>query len=68
MKPVAVRAHTSPTLVPLALDWADGRRHDFLGFAIERTAGMRQSLNGSHAPKRWLPNRVGFDGPPEAKG
>jgi hypothetical protein len=40
MKPVAVRAYSSPTLV----------------------------LNGSHAPKSWLPNRVGFDGPPEAKG
>jgi hypothetical protein len=62
MKRTAVRAYRSPTLVLLALDWAD--RDDFLGLAVERTPGMRPSLNEPQAPKSWLPNRVGFDGPP----
>src|SRR5215831_1090303 len=35
----AVRAYCSPTLVLLALDWADGNRDDLLGIAIERTPG-----------------------------
>jgi len=39
MKRTAVRAYCSMTLVLLALDWADGNRDDFLGFAIERTPG-----------------------------
>ena len=64
MKRTAVRAYCSPTLVLLALDWADGDRDDFLGLAVERTPGMRPSLNEPQAPKSWLPNRVGFDGPP----
>jgi len=40
----AVRAYCSPTLVLLALDWADEDR-DFLGFGMERTParGTRQS-------------------------
>ena len=63
MKRTAVHAYCSPTLVLLALDWADGDRDDFLGFAIERTPGMRPSLDEPQAPKNWLPNRVGFDGP-----
>ena len=64
MKRTAIRAYCSPTLVLLALDWADGDRDDFLGFAIERTPGMRPSLNQQQEPKSWLPNRVGFEGPP----
>jgi phosphatidylserine/phosphatidylglycerophosphate/cardiolipin synthase-like enzyme len=57
--PVVVRSYTSPTLVLLAYDWADGHdRPDFLGFAIERTPGLGTE------PSSWLPNRVGFDGPP----
>jgi hypothetical protein len=63
MKRTAVRAYCSPTLVLLALDWADGDRDDFLGFAVERAPGMRPSRNEPQAPKSWLPNRVGFDGP-----
>jgi hypothetical protein len=55
---VVVRAYTSPTLVLLAFDWPTGDgRADFLGFAIERTPGFNR------APKSWLPNRIGFDGP-----
>jgi hypothetical protein len=44
MKRTGVRAYCSPTLILLALDWADGDR-DFLGFAMERTpaCGTRQS-------------------------
>jgi hypothetical protein len=49
MKRTAVRAYCSPMLVLLALDWADGDRHDFLGFAVERTPGMRPSLNEPQA-------------------
>jgi phosphatidylserine/phosphatidylglycerophosphate/cardiolipin synthase-like enzyme len=56
---VVVRSYTSPTLVLLAYDWADGHdRVDFLGFAIERTPGFGTALSS------WLPNRIGFDGPP----
>jgi len=36
MKRTAVRPSCSPTLVLLALDWADEDR-DFLGFAMVRT-------------------------------
>ncbi len=55
---VVVKAYTSPTLVLLAFDWPAGDgRADFLGFAIDRTPGF-----GS-APRSWLPNRIGFDGP-----
>jgi hypothetical protein len=54
MKRTAVRAYCSPTLVLLALDWADGDRADFHGFAVERTPGMRP-LNEPQAPKSWQP-------------
>jgi phosphatidylserine/phosphatidylglycerophosphate/cardiolipin synthase-like enzyme len=55
---VSVRAITSPTLVLLAFDWPQGDgRANFLGFAIERSPGF------DGAPKSWLPNRIGFDGP-----
>jgi phosphatidylserine/phosphatidylglycerophosphate/cardiolipin synthase-like enzyme len=59
MTKVKVRPYLSPTMVLLAMDWADGRRRDdFLGFAIRRTPGFwRQHYS-------WLPNRIGFDGPP----
>jgi hypothetical protein len=53
MKRTAVRAYCSPTLVLLALDWADGDRDDFLGLAVERTPGMRPSLNEPQAPKSY---------------
>lgn len=65
MKRVKVRSYCSPTLVLLALDWADGARKDFLGFAISRTPGFRDR-NGVQ-PLSWLPNRVGFDGPPAGR-
>lgn len=55
---VYVRAYTSPTLVLLAYDWGDVP-DDFLGFAIERTPGADGNAS------MWLPNRIGFDGPPE---
>ena len=44
MKRTTVRAYCSPTLVLLALEWADEDR-DFLGFGMERTParGTRQS-------------------------
>jgi hypothetical protein len=38
---VTVRSYTSPTLVLLAMDWADGAKFkDFLGFAILRSPGF----------------------------
>jgi phosphatidylserine/phosphatidylglycerophosphate/cardiolipin synthase-like enzyme len=58
-KGVVCAAYTSPTLVLLAYDWPGGNaRHDFLGFAIRRTPGF------GGAASSWLPNRIGFDGPP----
>ena len=55
---VIVKAYTSPTLVLLAFDWPEGDgKSDFLGFAIERTPGFNK------APKSFLPNRIGFNGP-----
>jgi PLD-like domain len=55
---VKIEPYLSPTLVLLALDWADGAaREDFLGFAIKRSPGF-----GGQA-ESWLPNRIGFDGP-----
>jgi hypothetical protein len=37
----SARAYLSPTLVLLAMDWADGAKFDdFLGFAILRTPGF----------------------------
>jgi hypothetical protein len=59
MTKVLVRSYVSPTLVLLAMDWPDGsKRDDFLGFAIRRTPGFWQQRQS------WLPNRIGFDGPP----
>ena len=58
MPRVAVRAYTSPTLVLLAFDWAEGQAlDDFLGFAIRRMPGF------SAEDASWLPNRIGFSGP-----
>jgi phosphatidylserine/phosphatidylglycerophosphate/cardiolipin synthase-like enzyme len=59
MTAVVARAFASPTIVLLAFDWpAASRRKDFLGFAIRRSPGF------GGARESWLPNRVGFDGPP----
>ncbi len=59
MSKVIVRSYVSPTLVLLAMDWPDGvKRDDFLGFAIRRTPGFWKQQES------WLPNRIGFDGPP----
>lgn len=68
MPAIAIRPYLSPTLVLLALDWEEGAQHpDFLGFAIKRTPGFRISDTSSQrAASSWLPNRLGFDGPPEA--
>ena len=55
---VATRAYVSPSMVLLALDWADAeQRQDFLGFAIKRTPGFFK------APESWLPNRISFSEP-----
>jgi hypothetical protein len=35
-----------------------------LGFAIQRTPGFQNNITGSFADKSWLPNRLGFNGPP----
>ncbi|HYB36333.1 MAG TPA: hypothetical protein VEF72_11555 [Mycobacterium sp.] len=60
---VVARSYTSPTLVLLANDWADGHdRADFLEFAIERTPGF------DGASSNRLPNRIGFNGPPPDQG
>jgi len=60
-----VRPYLSPTLVLLALDWPEGEgRDDFLGFAIKRTPGFLDLQTNIRAPSSWLPNRVGFHGPP----
>jgi phosphatidylserine/phosphatidylglycerophosphate/cardiolipin synthase-like enzyme len=56
---VTVRSYTSPTLVLLAMDWADGAKYeDFLGFAILRSPGF--------APREkdgYLLNKIGFAPP-----
>ena len=58
MQRVRIKAYLSPSLVLLALNWADGaQRDDFLGFAIRRAPGFGDE------PESWLPNRIGFDGP-----
>jgi phosphatidylserine/phosphatidylglycerophosphate/cardiolipin synthase-like enzyme len=63
MEPVVAKAYLSPTLVLLALNWADAPTHpDFLGFAIRRTPGFRSPDGKSVTPSSWLPNRIGFDG------
>lgn len=47
------------------MDWPDGEtRHDFLGFAISRTPGFLNNKTKKFADKSWLPNRLGFNGPP----
>src|SRR5262249_48957774 len=67
MATIKARAYLSPTLVLLALDWPDGEsRNDFLGFAIQRTPGFRDESTQQVAPNSWLPNRIGFNGPPAA--
>jgi hypothetical protein len=54
---VFARSYLSPTLVLLAFDWpAATGRDDFLGFAIERTPGLRGQASS------WLPNRISFPG------
>jgi len=56
---VTLRAYTSPTLVLLAMDWADGAKYDdFLGFAILRSPGF-------HAGEKdgYLLNKIGFAPP-----
>jgi hypothetical protein len=61
------RAYLSPSLVLLALDWADGeQRQDFLGFAIRRTPGFLDFKTKQMAASSWLPNRLSFNGPPAA--
>lgn len=47
------------------MDWPDGEiRHDFLGFAICRTPGFLNNKTKKFADTSWLPNRLGFNGPP----
>ena len=47
------------------MDWPDGEaRQDFLGFAIRRTPGFQDNKTGTLADYSWLPNRIGFNGPP----
>lgn len=62
---VQIRPYLSPTLVLLALDWPEGAQDDaFVGFAIKRTPGFRDPATGTQAGCDWLPNRIGFRGPP----
>jgi len=66
MTPIKARAYLSPSLVLLAMDWPDGEaRNDFLGFAIKRLPGFQDLRTGVLEPFSWLPNRVGFNGPPQ---
>jgi phosphatidylserine/phosphatidylglycerophosphate/cardiolipin synthase-like enzyme len=54
-----VRSYTSPTLVLLAMDWADGAKFkDFLGFAILRSPGFHPGEKDGY-----LLNKVGFTPP-----
>jgi phosphatidylserine/phosphatidylglycerophosphate/cardiolipin synthase-like enzyme len=56
---VTVRSYTSPTLVLLAMDWADGaERDDFLGFAILRSPGFTAGEKDGY-----LLNKIGFAPP-----
>lgn len=65
MTTVAARAYLSPTLVLLAMDWPDGAdRNDFLGFAVKRTPGFFDLKTQTFLSSSWLPNRLGFSGPP----
>jgi phosphatidylserine/phosphatidylglycerophosphate/cardiolipin synthase-like enzyme len=60
-----VRPYLSPTLVLLALDWPEGEgRNDFLGFAIKRSPGFLDLKTNVREASSWLPNRIGFNGPP----
>jgi len=62
---IIVKVYVSPSLVLLAMDWPDGEiRQDFLGFAIRRTPGFLNNKTGEFANSSWLPNRLGFNGPP----
>jgi phosphatidylserine/phosphatidylglycerophosphate/cardiolipin synthase-like enzyme len=64
---IVAKAYTSPSLVLLAMDWPDGEvSHDFLGFAIRRTPGFQDNKTGLFSDHSWLPNRIGFNGPPSA--
>ncbi len=57
--PFTARSYVSPTLVLLAFDYPEGENQpNFLGFAIRRQPGFNQ------ASSSYLPNRIGFDGPP----
>ncbi len=65
MTRVSAKTYTSSSLVLLAMDWSDGaNRDDFLGFAIRRTPGFQDNKTSNFAPESWLPNRLGFNGPP----
>ena len=67
MTKIVAKAYTSPSLVLLAMDWPDGEvSHDFLGFAIRRTPGFQDNKTGVFSDHSWLPNRIGFNGPPSA--
>ena len=58
---VKVRAYASPTLVLLALDWPNGRKHaDFLGFAIRRAPGYKAGEKDAY-----LWNKLSFAPPVE---
>jgi hypothetical protein len=62
---ILAKAYTSPTLVLLAMDWPDGESSpNFLGFAIRRTPGFQDNKTGTFSDHSWLPNRIGFNGPP----
>jgi phosphatidylserine/phosphatidylglycerophosphate/cardiolipin synthase-like enzyme len=56
MSKATIRAYTSPTLVLLAMDWADGKNFDdFLGFAILRSPGFSPGEQDGY-----LLNKIGF--------
>jgi len=56
IRPASARAYTSPTLVLLAMDWADGATaDDFLGFAILRAPGFAKGEQDGY-----LLNKVAF--------
>jgi phosphatidylserine/phosphatidylglycerophosphate/cardiolipin synthase-like enzyme len=58
---VIARAYTSPTLVLLAMDWADGAKFkDFLGFAILRAPGFTPGEKDG-----FLFNKISFSPPTE---
>jgi hypothetical protein len=62
---IVAKAYTSPSLVLLAMDWPNGDSHNnFLGFAIRRTPGFQDNKTGLFSDHSWLPNRIGFNGPP----